>query len=136
MKELNDLNWQCLLIHVSVKKPEKVEKPLPDYESIQINLELVEIKNDPKHSKSLQQPTIRLHVNLYSCTVTNKHGEVKMVALSKLNVRMLRKRPESNKKNSGIILFLSTVFESNEKEDFAKERGAYGKAWGRKVKKD
>ena len=68
------------MIHISPKKPDIVDvKSLPDYEAIQINIELVEINKDPMNSKSFFQPGIGLKLNFYSCVGTSKKGEMKVV---------------------------------------------------------
>ena len=54
MAKMNDVNWQVFLNHISLQPPKKItQKPLHDYEGIQINLELRVIKNDAKTSKLL-----------------------------------------------------------------------------------
>ena len=99
MAKMNDVNWQVKVKHFSVAPPAITEKPLHDYEGIQINLELRGIKNDAKTSKLLLQPVLGLRVNLYSCAVTNQKNEVKMFMLTETNVRVLRKRPDENQKD-------------------------------------
>ena len=104
MKDLNHVNWQCFVMHISILSAGRcVKKPLPDLECIEINLVLTWIKHDSKRCKKLYQPTIDLKVNLYSCVATNKLGEVKVVTLSETNTRNLRMRPDENEKAAAII---------------------------------
>ena len=72
------------------------EKVLPDYESIQINIENAKIKKDNTALKKLTLEVLSLQVNLYSGVVLNRMGEIKIVTLTKDNSRMNRKRPDSN----------------------------------------
>ena len=116
MKDLNHVNWQCFVEYISISNPRtRVKKALPDFECIEINLELTWIKHNSKRSKKLFQPTIGLKVNLYSCVATSITGEVKVVTLSKTNTRNLRLRPDENAKAAAII---ATV-KSAQKQDFA-----------------
>ena len=47
MKDLNHVNWQCFVLHISISSPGTcVKKPLPDFECIEINLVLTSIKHD------------------------------------------------------------------------------------------
>lgn len=55
------------------------KKFIPDYESIEVNLELEQIKNDPKTTKLLHLTSIHLKVNLYSSVTVNKKGELKAI---------------------------------------------------------
>ena len=51
MKEVNDLNWQVHLKANKAKKGEKEiakDKAMPDYESIDIGIQLRQIINDPR----------------------------------------------------------------------------------------
>ena len=127
MAKMNDVNWQVFLKHISDKPPAKMtQKPLHDYEGIQINLELRAIKNDAKTSKLLQLPVLGLRVNLYSGSVTNQKGEVKMFMLTETNVRVLRKRPDENQKDQALQLEPS---QDSDKQAFAVKSGAYASKW-------
>ena len=53
MAKMNDVNWQVKFKHFAVDPPAITEKPLHDYEGIQINLELRAIKNDGSTCKLL-----------------------------------------------------------------------------------
>ena len=55
MVKLNERNWQVVVRHVALDEPEAgiTEKSLPDFECIQINMNLVAIKNDKNTSKLL-----------------------------------------------------------------------------------
>ena len=116
MAKMNDVNWQVKFKHFAVDPPAITEKPLHDYEGIQINLELTAIKNDGTTSKLLLQPVLGLRVNLYSCAVTNQKGEVRMLMLTETNVRALRKRPDENQKDQALLLEPS---QDSTKEAFA-----------------
>lgn len=68
MKNLNNMNRQCLIVHYPIKKKAD-EKALPDYEGIEIVIELINMKNRPKKTKKiLYLHNIGAKINLYNCT--------------------------------------------------------------------
>ena len=65
----------------------------------------------------------------------NKKGEVKAIKKAASNDREQRVRPESTQKADGSSLNLNPS-QGQDKQDFAKEMGAFGFEWARRVKGD
>lgn len=78
MKDLNDMNMQVSVVHVSLHKG-ITKNVLPDYEGILIGSRLKKIKKDKTALKKVDCVVIGTKVNLYSLISTCKHGNIKIV---------------------------------------------------------
>ena len=89
------------MINSPLKSDAASKKPLPDYESIQINVMLTNLRKDKQKSeKVFHCPLIGLKVYLYSSVALTKDKSYKVIHRAKENSRANRARPENSEKNA------------------------------------
>lgn len=92
MGQLNRINWQWFVNWVEGKGVDSrvKSKGLPEIESIQIGIQINAIKAKPDAKKKIELPLIGIKVNLYSCIVKNRMGEIKFLSRNDLGSKEVR----------------------------------------------
>ena len=106
---------------------------ISDFESIQIQMELSEIKNKPQHSKTLQNPIIGLKFNLYSFVSLNDQNDIQLLKYDELNNKEHRERPEITQKDTAISIKPPNI---KVKSSFTGNLASFGMAWATEYKND